>query len=443
MTLQRAEKWAYYLAYAFVLYMPLHIFLSQSLSLITGGLDIWKAAKDIIMVLAVFPLLFIAYKQGALKDRFFKKFAALGAGYVLIYFLFLIFDKNADTTSAITGSVYNTRILGYFLLGYVVANARDGSRYVRSLLKALLVMCGIVAAFGVLQYFLPKDFLTHFGYSVDRGVKPMFFIDDKPDFPRVMSTLRDPNSLGAFLAFPIAYSVYFLFIKKGKQAYKVLSDNGLKALLFVSTVCLFLTFSRSGLITAVASTSALLLVTVKKKGALVKKLAPVATILLLVIASLLFVFRNTYTVQNVLLHADASTVQEDPNELRLSLGKKVADHIKDYPFGEGPGTAGLVSISNPKGTQLTENYYLQIAYEVGIFGFLLYVAIFALVLVHLFGAKNTLSTVVLATGLGIAVFSMLNHSWSNEGLALQWWLLAGMACVLLPENAKLSKKNKI
>ena len=213
MTLQRAEKLAYYFAMALIIYMPLHIFLAQSISSLTGGLEVWKAAKDVILVLAVFPLLFLSYKQGSFKNLFFKRFILLGACYAALYVLFLLFDKNSDTKAAITGAVYNCRILGYFLLGYVVATSQNSNVYVKSLLKTLLIMCLIVASFGVLQYFLPKDFLTHFGYSLQRGVKPMFFIDDKPDFPRVMSTLRDPNSLGAFLALPITYAVYFLYIK--------------------------------------------------------------------------------------------------------------------------------------------------------------------------------------------------------------------------------------
>ena len=434
MTLRRAEKLAYYLALAFTVYLPLHIFLSQSLSLVTGGLDIWKAAKDVVICVAVPFLLLLAYKQGAFKDRFFKRFALLGGLYVLLYVLFLLFDNNADTQSAITASVYNTRPLGYLLLGYVVTNSSDGKVYAKNLVKTLLIMCLVVAGFGVAQYFLPKDLLTHVGYSLERGVKPIFFIDDKPDFPRVMSTLRDPNSLGAFLALPIVYSVYFLFIKKGKHYWKQLSDNWLKVLLGLSVACLVFTFSRSGAITNVVALLTLLIVVTKQKASLVKKYAPLALVVLLIVASLFAVFKNTYVVQNVLLHADSKTIQEDPNELRLSLGKKVAEHIKQFPFGEGPGTAGLVSINNPKGTQLTENYYLQIAYEVGIAGLILFIALYVLVLKKLHTVNSDLSVIVFCTGIGLAVFSLLNHSWSNEALAYTWWAYAGCAVVVLKKE---------
>ena len=156
MNLNRAEKCAYYLALAFTVYMPLHIFLSQSLSLVTGGLEVWKAAKDVILVVAVPFLMAIAYKQGAFKNKFFRTFAILGTTYTLLYFAFLLLDKSADTRSAITGSVYNTRILGYFLLGYVVAGSNNAVNKVKTLIKVLLIMCLVVAVFGVLQYFTKR-----------------------------------------------------------------------------------------------------------------------------------------------------------------------------------------------------------------------------------------------------------------------------------------------
>ena len=428
MSLQRSEKLAYYFALVFAVYMPLHIFLSQSLSLVTGGLEIWKAAKDVVICIAVPFLLFLAYKQGAFKRRFLRWFMIIGGLYALLYALFLLFDKNADTKSAITASVYNTRPLAYALLGHVVASSQNGKVYAKTLLKVMLVICAVVASFGVAQYFLPKDLLTHVGYSVARGVKPFFFIDDKPDFPRVMSTLRDPNSLAAFLTLPILYAAYYLGIKRGKQEWKVLSDARLKILLVVSLVCLVATFSRSGILTVGLGLATLLAAVLKNKKLVFKKYLPYFAAVIIVCVALLGVFRQTYVVQNLLLHADTSTVQEDPNQLRLSFGKQAAEHIKQYPLGSGPGTAGLVAISNPKGGVLTEDYYLQIAYEVGIIGIVLFVALLILLLSELYKSRaQPLALIVFCAGVGIALFGVLNHSWSNESLAFIWWFPAGLA----------------
>lgn len=427
MTLRRAEKLAYYFALALALYMPLHVFLSQSVSLITGGLGVWDGGKDVLMFISIPFLLIILYLQKSFEVKLIKNIVLLIVLYGLLHVVFLLFDKSLDTRAVIVASVFNNRVMGYLLLGIVVARSNDSEIYIKNILKATLIICGVVSVLGIAQYFLPKDILTYVGYSIERGVKPNFFIDDKPDFPRVMSTLRDPNSLGAFLALPITYAVYFLFIKKGKQTYKVLSDNWLKFLLITSTLCLIFTFSRSGLISAIVSIFTLLLITFKNKKVIVKKYAPLAVVFTVVVLSLLFAARDTYVVQNLVLHSDTSTNQQDPNELRLSFGAKAINHIIKYPQGEGPGTAGLVAIGNPKGGTLTENYYLQIAYEVGAIGLFIFVSIYGIIIARLYRNKSQLGTIVFATGIGLAVFSLLNHSWSNEALALQWWLLAGVS----------------
>jgi len=103
------------------------------------------------------------------------------------------------------------------------------------------------------------------------------------------------------------------------------------------------------------------------------------------------------------------------------------------PEGYGPGSAGLVSISNPQGGLLTENYYLQIAYEVGWLGLTLFMAIIGLLIYKLQKASNLLSenrataVVLLASLAGYLFYSLLIHLWSNEAVALQWWLLSGVA----------------
>jgi hypothetical protein len=443
MTLRRAEKLAYYFALALAIYMPLHVFLSQSVSLVTGGLGVWDGGKDVLMLASIPFLLIILYLQKSFEVRLIKNLVLLIVLYGLLHVAFLLFDKSLDTRAVIVASVFNNRIMGYLLLGIVVARSKDSELYIKNILKATLIICGVVSVLGIAQYFLPKDILTHLGYSIERGVRPNFFIDDKPDFPRVMSTLRDPNSLGAFLVFPITYPIYYLFIKKGKQAYKVLPDKWLKFILIASTLCLIFTFSRSGLISTIVSIFTLLLLTLKNKRELINKYAPLALIIVVLAASLLFVARDTYVVQNLVLHSDTSTNQQDPNELRLSFGAKAIDHIKKYPQGEGPGTAGIVAIGNPKGGVLTENYYLQIAYEVGVIGLFIFVSIYGIIIARLYRNKSQLGTIVFATGVGLAVFSLLNHSWSNEALALQWWLLAGLSLFVFDNgNARRPRVRK-
>jgi len=149
--------------------------MSQSASLITGGIDVWKAAKDVLIFVAGPFLLYISFRRGLFKDRTFRYILVLGLFYGLLHGLFLIFDKNDDTYSALVGSVYNTRILIYLLLGYLVGTAKNCKKYLKYLLTTLVLIATAVALFGVAQYFLPSDLLTHVGYSLERRCKTAVF----------------------------------------------------------------------------------------------------------------------------------------------------------------------------------------------------------------------------------------------------------------------------
>lgn len=410
--------------------MPLHVFIAQSASLVTGGIEVWKAAKDVLMVMLVPPLLYVAYKRQIFKHGFYWHLG-LGAGYILLHLLFVLFDSNDDTYSAIVGSVYNSRLLAYLLLGLVVGSFKLGEKYLKWLITATVLIASAVAIFGVLQYFLPGDLLTHVGYSIERGVKPLFYIDDKPDLPRVMSTLRDPNSLGAYLILPILLVGLSLFKKGVNQELfaRPFRQGTLAVMLTLMIGALALTFSRGAAIGMIlALVTILSIVTGQRALFFLKKHWLVVAVCLFIISSLLFMFRNTYVFQNVFFHADQSTVLADPNELRVSLTQEAIDEIIDQPQGYGPGTAGLVSINNPQGGRLTENYYLQIAHEVGWLGVILFVTIFLLIMYRLFfmARKSPLAAALFASGVAYAFYSLLIHLWSNEAIALQWWLLVGL-----------------
>jgi O-antigen ligase len=425
------DRILYRLAIVLAAYMPFHILLSQSLSLVTGGLEIWKAAKDVLVVVAV-PLLFwVVYRRGLYKDPLLKKFLIIGGVYTLLHMLFVLIRSSDDTYSTIVASVYNTRYLAYFLLGYVIAKADRGTQKIRTIVKVMLIASVIVAGFGVLQYFLPKDLLTHIGYSLERGVKPMFFIDNKLDFPRIMSTLRDPNSLGAYLLFPLYVGGYYVFANKASSYLPKWGRTKGLALAALASVALLLTFSRSSYIGGFVGGATLLsIVAGERVFGFVKKYAIVLTLAVVAVAGFSYTARNTYVVQNLIFHADEQTLETDPNELRVEFAKKVSEEVIETPLGHGPGTAGIVSINNPKESLLTENYYLQIFYEVGWLGGVLFLTLLVVIARELLKkSRDGLSKVAFALAVGYVPLSLLNHLWSNEAVALQWWLLSGLLVV--------------
>ena len=410
--------------------MPLHVFIAQSASLFTGGLEVWKAAKDVIVFLIAPVILFTAYKRGLFRDRTFRVLVLLGALYGLLHGLYLVFSTTDHTYSTLVASVYNTRLLLYLLLGYIVGSSERGKQYLRYLATAAVLVASVVAVLGIMQYFLPHDLLTNAGYSLERGVKPMFFIDDRPELPRIMSTLKDPNSLGAYLILPILLSGFAFFSSKVNRALFVRPfRRGTLAVMALSMLwALFLTFSRGAALGFMLSCITLLYIATGQRATVwVKKFwyVPLAVVMLLI--GLVFSMRNSTIVQDYVFHAAVSTNEEDPNKKRVTLVQDAVDDIIETPQGHGPGMAGLVSISNPKGGVLTENYYLQIAYEVGWLGAGLFLAMMAIILYQLarLCRKEPVAAILLSSAVAYLFYSMLIHLWSNEAIALQWWLLTG------------------
>lgn len=420
----------FFISLVLIIYMPLHVIIAQSASLLTGGLEAWKAAKDVVLFVGSPTLLYLSYRRGLWQDRTFRRLLILGGLYALLHGLFFLLDSDDDVYSTIVASVYNTRLLGFLLLGYLVGSAKNGRRYLQHMLTAVVVVATAVALFGVAQYFLPHDLLTHVGYSVERGVRPLFFIDDKVDLPRVMSTLKDPNSFGSYLIVPILLTAFAVFKQKANKALFIrpFRSQFLVVSMFVQVLALILTFSRGAFIALLLSAGAIVVLE-HRAGvfSFFKKHIYLLTALTVLVTFGFLAARNTYLLENVIYHSDDATVLKDPNQIRIELVSVVIDKVSEEPQGYGPGTAGLVSINNPNGTLLTENYYLQIAHEVGWLGISVFIALLSVIVRQLLKLyKDPVAQVLLASFVGYLFYSLLIHLWSNEAVALQWWLLCGV-----------------
>ena len=413
----------YYGLMALLVYMPFHIFLSQSLSLATGGLSVWKVAKDIILFGFVMVALGVVWWQ-RLKNNDLKKLTVLTAAYGAVHLFAWAINPHIFHTTAFEGVVYNNRVLFYSVLGLAAVLLKAKSVTEQELIKLTLTVSTIVCVLGVLQYFLPKDILAHVGYSIPRGVKPNFFIDDKPDFPRIMSTLRDPNSLGAFVIVPLTL-LYGLFLKFRLDAAK---RNKTILLTLLHTTALFLTFSRGAWVGAFVALVGCFIFVRTGELRISKKTLMIAGCIVVLLGGFIIGFRHQRIVENVIRHSDQSTkASQDSNALHLDFAAQSLKASFKKPLGHGPGTAGIVSIRNPKGGQLTENYYIQLLYEVGLLGLAIFVTSLVFIMSRLQKTRTLLGNALFASMLAYALMGVLMHIWSNEAVAAQWWLLAGAA----------------
>ncbi len=405
-----------------LVYMPFHIFLSQSLSLVTGGLDAWKIAKDIVLFAGlILTVGLVFFTKGYKKNTQYFTFVGMGFAYGFLHLLvWLIHKDQISSEGALLATAYNSRLVGYALLAWGASLVYPGKIRINTVAKIIVIVSSIVCFLAIVQQFLPKDFLTHMGYSLERGVRPGFAIDDKPDLPRVMSTLRDPNSLGAYLILPITI-LSLAWARRPKQRTIIAS------LLLVHAWVLFLTFSRSAWLGACLSVALALGWTYKQQAKqFIKKYWMLIGLAVVVLAVFVFALRDQYVVQNVVFHSDENTQMTDSNNLHVKYAKEGIEGIIDQPEGHGPGTAGLVSIHTKTEVVLTENYFIQIGYEIGFIGLALLGWIIFYLLARLWRIGSTLATAQVASFVGISFCALLLLTWSNEAVAATWWLLAGL-----------------
>ena len=417
-------------------YMPLHIFLSTWLGSSFHILSTTRVLKDVILALGFLITLIPAIQNKWLKDLYKDPLVILITIYAALTVL-LALIKPTDNQAELLGVVYNTRFLLFFIYGGLLLKLCDKSVIRRSLI-AVMASAFIVLIFGIIQYtVLPNNALSHFGYTKSNGVLPAFFIDEKPDLERIMSTIRDPNSLGSYIIIIISLMVA-LFARRSKQ--RLLATG----FILLGLLCLWQTFSRSAWIGCFVAIVVAIILGLKKISLSKRQLSLIFGIVagfLVATGVIFYVSRNTYFVQNVIFHADESTVLEDPNQLRVRFWKESAERITNNPLGSGPGTAGIVSIRNKvQGGHLNENYYLQVGSEVGVIGLILFLAILCLVALRLFYEipNSWLAVGLFASFIGLLITNFLAHIWSNEAVAYTWWGLAGLII-----GTGVSKKTEI
>lgn len=417
--------------YALLAYMPFHVFLSQSMSLVTGGLSAWKITKDVLTVLLVLLCVVMVWRKRAHKGTKYNVLIAITAAYAAIHLLVYLINKDTSPDIAALATMYNLRLFGYLIIGASVALLWGKKLPLDKIIKLVIVVSTIVSLIGFVQYFLPQDILTHFGYSDARGAKPSFLIDNKADLPRVFSTLREPNSLGAFLVVPILLLTYKFF--SGRQ--RLLAGG----LLILHGLVLLLTFSRSAWLTLVIAESVFLFAMYRQVvSAFLKRHMVWLVFGIVFVIGGAFVLRDQYFVQNVIFHADENTIDEGSTDKHFDSIEQGTDAILDKPLGYGPGTAGPVSHHSDEPI-ITENYYVQLGHEIGVIGLMLFVAVCVLLLVRLQKIATPDARILYAALIGYAICNLFLHTWSNEAVALQWWLLAGL--IVANKLPPLSAKN--
>lgn len=377
------------------------------------------------------PAIFELVKNTELRVAVYESWIMrIAAAYVLVHIVSLLLGAS-DTDAAAYGLAINLRIVGMFFISYILFSAVKIPKSI--LLTAILVPSILVVVVGLLQMFvLPHNAFSWFGYEKGVTIAESMNIDEQPDEIRIMSTLRGPNPLGAYLILPgVLLAALLSRIIFNRRHWDKVSrtEIGFMALAFVGLlITLYGTHGRASWISFVAALGLLLLIILPAKVRTFLLLLGVVTA---VAAGLLgYTHRESAFVQTVILHDNPETGGEiTSNDAHITATTDGIKDIAEKPFfGCSPGCAGPASFYHEDGARIAENYYVQIGQEVGVVGVFLFMAMTVLVGAALWRQRSDpLSVVLFASLVGLSLANVLLHVWADDTLAYVWWGAAGAA----------------
>ncbi len=423
--------------------MPFHAFLSVWASEFTGHYRLVQLWKEFLLI-SLYLTLLLTYGYRSMVsqlERFKPLFVAIAAYFILtIYYgLFAYLAGEVGKSALFFSLITNLRLMAALILGYLIATAGLGD-WVKKWPRIIIIPAVVVLVFGLLQAsVLPPAFLENFGYSKDT-ILPYQFVDNDPEYLRVQSTLRGANPLGAYLVIIVSTALVFILSRRIHRTRWIVFG-------LLSSTVLFYTYSRSAIIGTILSALFIIgwwLYRDPKRRYRAKHFALLITAGILCAAAIIgwWIQRSDF-VQNVVLHTDLESSSEaTSNEVRRTSIESALRDVTVEPWGRGPGTAGPASVHNNNQSRISENYYLQLAQEIGVIGLLLFLYINILIAAELWRRRNqTLALVLFSSLIGISFINLLSHAWTDSTLAYLWWGLAGIA-VGMPTAGILKRKHE-
>jgi hypothetical protein len=331
----------------------------------------------------------------------------------------------------------------YFLARSIIKNKNQLKILVASVLGTGL----LVILFAILQiYYWPADFLVRFGYILLPWVPggPLQAYQTVGNLIRIISTFSGAIQLGPYLAILILLSLSLLLFIKSKIIKVFLG--------LFSILCLFPlyhTFTRSAWLGLLVGLFILFLIIVQDRfkkisassksphqkfwcrGKKVISIVLVTVFLVGLILGTFFLLKSAApsgpTYFDELIYHRASTYEHWQS---ITESLKI---IKNHPFGLGLGKSGLVTLRFDQ-RFLSENWYLQIATEMGILALAVFIGIMVIFIRSTYRLYlkaqdpfiKALSLGVLLSFICFSIVGLFLHAWGdNTVVALTFWILAG------------------
>lgn len=415
-----------------MLLIPFHALFTVWGASLIGHYTALRLWKEALLLVCIAGVLYLVFTDGKIRSHTLsRRLVWLIMLYIAVNVVWgLVAWHKGDLTAKAFGYglIVNTRFLVFFLITWSLALRT--SRLRKNWQRLVLIPASIVVVFGLLQALvLPSDFMAHLGYNI-ATIEPVETINNNSQYPRIISTLRGANPLGAYLLIPI--SLLAGLLATGKRSWPYASLFG------ASLAALFFSFSRSAWIGAGLALGIIGVHYLDKRY--IKWAAGALVCLLLVTGAIVAVFewQHNTRFQNVFFHTQANSAVQSTSDQGHLAGLRAGSHdLIHQPLGDGPGSAGPASVYNSAKPRIAENYFLQIGQETGWIGLALFVLInLGTGYILWLKRQDSLALTLFASLIGLTFINCLSHAWTDDTVAYLWWGLAGIAMVMPRQNEK-------
>ncbi len=352
----------------------------------------------------------------------------------------------------VTSFVYGFKYDFIPLIMFLILRRVEWTQEFRDLaIKIITIVGGIIAAYGIISFFLPGSFFTWLGYSdlhslyIPNGPLAAFQHLESLGIRRIQSVMSGPNQLGLWLLLPFSVGCV-MWVKK--------PTFGWTLFILLTGFAIDLTFSRAAWIAA-----SVIMIVLLIRYRYYKLLGGFITIgILAVIMTLIF-------LPSILLRATSN--REHFARPVVALQTMIA-----HPFGLGLGSAGpatnrtsdaCVHLSQGDDASwakdhpnlcvyiddeqvqpadrtcicpfLPENWYIQMGVELGWLGFTLYLLLIGLITRTSYLATSKFRSIfgqlTFMSFLGISIAALFLHAWEDSAIAYTVWILLA---ALLPSK---------
>lgn len=428
----------------FFAYISIHPFIAAMVGSSTRNFALIKIWKDVLIgLIAIATITYGLVRADIHKKLIEDRLIWFASLYTLLTLTIFIINQSYENKSGFAGLIFNLRFIALFfivrILIYGFVKSDEKTAYVRSFLsKWVIAIATLVALFGVVQtLILPSNFMTNFGYNGVTTINPVSTVDDNANVRRAFSTLNDANEFGAYLIIPIMLGIEKLM--RTKKWYYAAGNTTM-------VLGLYLSHSRAAMLGLVASSAVFVAPYINRKfnrqRAIFVSVGIVSMIAVILITAIIYP-----PVRLAVFHSsskDGSLIQGSTFDHYSATKKGIRDAI-NHPLGRGVGEAGPASFYHTADgkSRIAENYYIQVAQEVGFAGLALFIAAVITGLRQILSTRDMLYSKSFFAGfIGVSIVAIFLHTWASDAVSYIAWGLLGVFVPSTTPNKKDSEKQR-